>query len=300
MAKISVIGAGQVGSFLAYEIASRNLADKVIIVDILKELAEGQAADIQQALPYKNKVKVHSGNYEDIKDSEIIILTAGKPRTPDIKDRLELAGINLKITKSVLEQIKQHSPQSIIITIANPMDILNHFTYKSGFAREKVIGSGGQLDSSRFRIALGYPEKEVEAYVLGEHGQDQVPLFSKVIINGEKHEFFEDKKEKIKEKLRQCSIEVISKKGATIFAPISNTTDMIESIIKGQNRTLICSANLNGEYGLNNVSLGVPVVLGKNGIEEIKEWELNEEEHEQLQKAGEKLKEIYLQTTKLI
>jgi malate dehydrogenase len=295
MTKISIIGAGNLGSFIAYEIASRSLANEIVLVDIIKDLAEGQAADIQQALPFKNNVKVHFGEYNQIKNSAIIVLVAGKPRTLEMQDRLQLAEINIKIMGSILEQIKEHSPNSILITVANPVDILNHFIYKFGFAREKVIGSGGQLDSSRFRICLGFPGKEVEAFILGEHGNDQIPIFSGVLVNGIKKRFSEDEKEKILQDLKQCSIEVITKKGATIFAPASNTADMVEAIIKDQKKLMACSVNLVGEYSLNDVSLGVPVILGKNGVEEIKEWELNEEELSKLKKTGKKLKEFYLQ-----
>ena len=185
MVKISVIGAGNLGSSIAYEIANRAIADEIVLIDILQDLAEGQAADIQQALPFKNKTQIYSGNYEKVGGSDIIILTAGKPRTPDIKDRLQLAEINIKIVKFIIQEIKKYSSQSVIITLTNPMDIINHFMYKNGFSRNKAIGSGGQLDSARLKIVLGFPEKEVEAFVLGEHGENQVPVFSRVRINGQ-------------------------------------------------------------------------------------------------------------------
>ncbi|MEK6901346.1 MAG: malate dehydrogenase [Nanoarchaeota archaeon] len=301
MTKISCIGAGNLGAAIAYEIASRGIADEIVLVDILKDLAEGQAADIQQAFPFQNRTKVHSGDYPAIAHSDIIIITAGKPRTSDIKDRLQLVEINIKIVSSILPEIKKYSPNAIIITLTNPMDIINHFIYNQRFAREKVIGSGGQLDSSRFRVALGWPEKHVEAYVLGEHGEDQVPIFSKVFIDGEKRVFSEEEKKQIKEKIRQTALTVIQKKGATVFAPASHTADMVEAIVKDHQKVMICSVNLEGEYGLKDVSLGVPVILGNKGVEKIELWELALEERQQLQEGGKKLQDAIRQlTTKAI
>lgn len=298
MPKLSLLGAGNLGAAIGYEIASRNLVDELVLIDILKDLAQGQAADIQQSLPYRNRTKVYSADYPALANSDIIIITAGKPRTPEMNDRLQLAEINLRIVGSIIAEIKKYSPHSIIITITNPMDLINHFIHRQGFSREKVIGSGGQLDSSRLRIVLGHPEKEVEAYVLGEHGEDQVPIFSRVMINGKQHIFSSIEKEQIQHSIRQSALSVIQKKGATIFAPAFNTADMVEAILKDQHKLMICSTNLQGEYELENVSLGVPVILGRNGIEKIKEWDLDEEELRQLREAGKKLKELYLQITK--
>ena len=300
MSKISVIGAGNLGAAIANEIASRGIADELVLVDILRELAEGQALDIQHSLPYKNWTKVSSGDYDKIGNSHIVVVTAGKPRTAEMSDRLQLAEINLKIVKGILEQIKKYAPDTIIVTITNPMDIMNHFIHESGFHREKVIGSGGQLDSARLQLALGHPEKEVHAYVLGEHGHDQVPVFSKVRINGAAMEYAGAEKIAIWEKIKQASMQVIQKKGHTAFAPAAHTADMVQSILKDERKLLMCSANLKGEYGLNDVSLGVPAILGMNGIEEIEEWKLAEEELRQLREAGRKLKEFYQSAIKNI
>lgn len=300
MSKLSLIGAGNLGAAIAYEIASRNLVDKIVLIDILKDLAEGQAADIQQALPFRNKTKIYSAEYPALANSDIIIITAGKPRTPDMNDRLQLAEINFKIVRSIITEIKKYSPNSIIITITNPMDLINHFIQQQGFPREKVIGSGGQLDSSRLRIVLGHPEKEVEAYVLGEHGEDQVPIFSRVKINGIQQSYSQVEKENIRQKIKETALTVIQKKGATVFAPASNTADMVEAILKDQYTLMACSANLQGEYGLEDVSLGVPVILGRKGIERIEEWDLEEEELKQLREAGRKMKELYAEVTQNI
>ena len=298
MTKISLIGAGNLGSFIAYEIASRNLANEIVLVDILKDLAKGQAMDIQQALVNQNNTKVISGDYDLTKSSDIVIIIAGKARTPEMNDRLQLASINIKIMSSILKEIKEHAPEAIIITVSNPMDILNYYIYKQGWAKEKVIGFGGQLDSARLKVTLGYPKQEVEAYVLGEHGQGQVPVFSKVKINGKLKQFSEEEKQELREKSKSCAQEVITKKGATVFAPAANVADMVEAIVKDQKKVMICSTNLTGEYDINGVSLGVPVVLSKGGIEEVQVWELVEDEQEQLAKAADKLKAFYEEIAK--
>jgi len=297
MSKISLIGAGNLGASIGYEIAARNLTDELVLLDIAKELCCGQAMDIQQALPFRNKTKVYDGQYKDITNSDIIVITAGKPRTPDMTDRLELAKINIKIMNSVLEQIKEHSPNSIIITISNPLDIINHHIHKFGFDRHKVIGSSSQLDSARFRTVLGHPEKEVEAYVIGEHGNDQVPVFSKVKINNKVKEFTDEEKQSLKEQLKYSSLCVIEKKGCTVFAPTSNTVDLVEAIVKDQDRLVVCSTNLEGEYYCSNVSLGVPVILNKDGIKEIVQWDLSAEEQEQMKAAAKKLQDFYNELT---
>ncbi len=293
MVKVSCIGAGNLGSAIAYEVASRTVADEIVLIDILPDLAAGQAADIQQALPFKNRTKIYSGDYPALRNSDIIVITAGKPRTPEMKDRLQLAEINIKIISSIIKEIQKYSPRSIIITLTNPMDVLNYFIQQQGFRREKVIGSGGQLDSSRLRIVLWHPEQQVEAYVLGEHGEDQVPILSSVKIEGQVQSFSSAQRDKIKHKIREAALTVIQKKGATIFAPASNTVDMVEAIVKDSKKVLICSVALEGEYGLQDISLGVPVVLGRNGVEKIELWDIEEEEARQLQEAGRKLKGLY-------
>ncbi len=299
MTKLSIIGAGNLGAAIGYEIASRSIVNELVLIDILKDLAEGQAADIQQALPFRNRTRVYSADYPALAGSDIIILTAGKPRTPEMKDRLQLAEINVKIVGSIIQEIKKYAPLAIIITITNPMDLINHFVHTQGFSREKVIGSGGQLDSSRFRVALGFPEREVEAYVIGEHGEDQVPIFSRVMIDNARYSFSTQEKEEIIPKIRQTALTVIQKKGATVFAPASNTADMVEAIVQNKQMLMMCSANVQGEYGLHDVSVGVPVILGAQGIERVEEWNLPDEELQQLREAGRKLKELFAQIKNL-
>ena len=290
MSKISIIGAGNVGAQIAYEIASRNLAQEIVLVDILPNLAAGQALDIQQALAFHNSTKITSGDFEAIQNSEVIVIPAGKPRTPGMSDRLELAKINSKIIQSITSEIKKYSPHSIIVTLTNPLDLMNHVVHQSGFPREKVIGSGSQLDSARFRIVLGHPLQNIEAWVIGEHGEGMIPLFSNILRNGKKYVCSAAEQEEIKRKVKESGLQVIEKKGATIFAPAMHTADIVEAIIRDQKKRMICSVNLQGEYGLSGISLGVPIIVGKNGIEKIEQWDLSAEEQTALQQSSEKLK----------
>ncbi|MCX8170609.1 MAG: malate dehydrogenase [Candidatus Bathyarchaeota archaeon] len=282
---MSVIGVGNLGSCIAYELANRGLVDEIVLIDILRDLAEGNAADIGQAIAFRNNTKVYAGDYSNAGDSQIIIISAGKPRTPEIKTRLDLLEVNKKIIDDVARNVREIGGEPVIITLTNPVDIMNYLLWRStGFPRERVIGSAGMLDSARFRHILSkrynVPVLEVEAYVIGEHGERQVPVFSKVKIRNERVEFTASEKSEIMEELRQSALAVISKKGATVYAPANNTVNMVEAILMDEKKTYICSAILNGEYGLTGVSIGVPVILGRRGIKAIIEWELNEDERE--------------------
>ncbi|MEM1997220.1 MAG: malate dehydrogenase [Candidatus Bathyarchaeia archaeon] len=293
--KVGVIGVGNLGSCIAYELANRGLADEIVLVDIVRDIAEGNAADIGQALAFRNNTKVYAGDYSDIDDSQIVIVAAGKPRTPEMKSRLELLEVNRKIMGEVAKGIKDLSGEPVIVTLTNPVDVMNYLLWKyTGFPREKVIGSAGMLDSARFRCVLSrrynVPVLDVEAYVIGEHGEKQVPVFSKVKIRNMRVEFKDAEKSEIINELKQAALAVISKKGATVYAPANNTANMVEAILKDEKKTCICSAILNGEYGLTGLSIGVPVVLGKGGVEAIIEWELSEDEKEAFYSGAESIR----------
>jgi malate dehydrogenase len=281
--KVSVIGVGNLGSCIAYEVANRGLADEIVLIDVVRDIADGNAIDIGQAIAFRNNTNVYSGDYYDAEDSHVIVIAAGKPRTPEIKTRLELLNVNRRIILDVAQKIKSLRGEPIIITLTNPVDVMNYFMWKyTGFPRERVIGSAGMLDSARFRQILsrkyGVPVLEVEAYVIGEHGENQVPVFSMVKIRGEPKRFTETEKNEIIDELKRSALAVISKKGATVYAPANNTVNMIEAVLRDEGKLCICSAILNGEYGVRDVSIGVPVKLSGEGIEKIFEWELNEEE----------------------
>jgi len=296
MIKITVIGVGNLGSCIAYEIACRGLVDRIVLIDVFHELAEGNALDIAQAIAFRNNTEVVAGNYEDTRGSKVIVVTAGKPRTPDMKSRMDLLVANAKIIMSVASELKKLKETPVIVTLTNPMDIMNYVMWKSmGMDRRKVIGSAGMLDSARFRTVLsakyGVSNLDVEAYVIGEHGDNQVPVFSQVRIKNQKKTFSEVERFEVMNRLKDSALQVISKKGATIYAPASNTANIIEAIVKDEKKGAVCSVVLEGEYGLKDVSLGVPVILGCNGVEKVVEWNLDEHEKTLFRKGADQLKD---------
>ncbi|MEM2875537.1 MAG: malate dehydrogenase [Candidatus Bathyarchaeia archaeon] len=301
MSKVAVIGVGNLGSCISYEIASRGIVDELALVDIYRELAEGNAEDIEQALAFRNYVKVYAGSYEDVKGSDLVVVTAGKPRTPDIKSRMELLKVNKEVIRNVALKLRDIVGESVVITLTNPVDVMNYLMWRyTGFDRRRILGSAGQLDSSRFRIVLSkrfkVPVLDVEAYVIGEHGDDQVPIFSKVKIKGENRTLYGVEREEIIEDLKRSALGVISKKGATTFAPASNTADIAQSILQDRKDLAVCSVVLEGEYGLSGLSIGVPVIIGRQGIEKILEWDLEEGERRLFNAGAEKLKRIIQET----
>jgi malate dehydrogenase len=295
MSKATVIGVGSLGSCIAHEIANRGLVDELVLIDIYRGLAEGNAADIAQALAFRNNVKVTSGDYEDAEGSQVIVVTAGKPRTPKMKSRMALLEVNKKIISTVALNLRKVGGESVIVTLTNPVDVMNYIMWKeTGLDRRVVLGSAGMLDSARFRTVLSRryqtPILDVDAFVMGEHGDNQVPVFSQAKIGGEKKTFDEEERAEIMKELRQSALNVISKKGATVFAPATNTANMVETILKDEKKTAICSVVLDGEYGLRNVSIGVPVTLGRKGVEKILEWKLDREEKNSLFEGAKSLK----------
>jgi len=297
MRKATVIGVGSLGSCIAYELAARRLIDQLVLIDIYRELAEGNAEDIAQAMAFRSNVEVIAGDYEDAEDSQVVIVTAGKPRTPDMKSRMELLEANLRIIKSVASSLRKIRGEPIVVTLTNPVDVMNYVMWKStGFDRMRVIGSAGMLDSARFRKALSrklkVPVLDVEAYVMGEHGDNQVPVFSKVTIKGERRTFSSEERKKITEEIRESALNVISKKGGTIYAPASNTVNMIQMMINDVSGLAVSSVVLDGEYGLKDISIGVPVELHRRGVKRILEWDLDEDERQTFCKGAENLKRV--------
>lgn len=295
MSKATVVGVGSLGSCIAYQIANRGLVDELVLIDVYEELAEGNAADITQAMAFRSNVQVKAGNYGDAEGSEIIVVTAGKPRTPEMESRMELLEVNANIIRAVASNLKGIRGEPVIITLSNPVDIMNYIMWHSaGLDRGEVLGSAGMLDSARFRAVLSRryktPVLDVDAYVIGEHGENQVPVFSRVKMGGEKVFFGRDERAEIGEELRRSALDVISKKGATIFAPASNTVNLIQSILLDEKTIGVCSAVLDGEYDLEGVSIGVPVILGRRGAERILEWELDEEEKGSFYRGAEHVK----------
>ena len=300
MTKLSVVGAaGTVGAAAGYTIALEDIVDEVVFVDIpdKEEDTVGQAADTNHGIAYDSNTTVRQGGYEDTAGSDVVVITAGIPRQPG-QTRIDLAGDNAPIMEDIQSSLDEYNDDYISITTSNPVDLLNRHLYESGSRpREQVIGFGGRLDSARFRYVLAErfdaPVKNVDATILGEHGDAQVPAFSKVRIDGTDPDFSADEREEILGDLQASAMDVIERKGATEWGPARGVAHMVEAIVGDTGEVLPASVTLDGEFGHENTAFGVPVKLGANGVEEIVEWELDDYEAELMDEAAEKLEEQY-------
>jgi malate dehydrogenase len=300
MTKVSVIGAaGTVGAAAGYDIALRGVADELVYVDIpdQRDVTVGQAADTNHGVAYDSNTTVRQGDYEDTAGSDVVVITAGIPRQPG-QTRIDLAGDNAPIMEDIGSSLAEHNDDYVSITTSNPVDLLNRHLYETGDRdRHSVIGFGGRLDSARFRYVLAerfdVPLRNVEATILGEHGDAQVPVFSKVRVDGADPEFSADEKEEILEALQQSAMDVIERKGATEWGPATGVGHMVEAVLRDTGEVLPGSLVLDGEYGYGDTAFGVPVKLGSGGVEAVVEWELDGYESELMDEAAEKLSEQY-------
>ncbi|WP_254542944.1 malate dehydrogenase [Halomarina pelagica] len=300
MTKVSVVGAaGTVGAAAGYNIALRDVVDELVFVDIpdKEDEAVGQAADVNHGIAYDANTVVRQGTYEDTAGSDVVVITAGIPRKPG-QTRIDLAGDNAPIMDDIGSSLAEYNDDFVSITTSNPVDLLNRHLYETGDRpREQVIGFGGRLDSARFRYVLSrefdVPVRNVEATILGEHGDAQVPVFSKVRVDGRDFEFEDDERERILSDLQESAMNVIERKGATEWGPATGVGHMVEAVLRDTGEVLPGSVVLDGEYGHSDVGLGVPVKLGENGVEEVVEWDLSEFEREQFGEAADKLADQY-------
>lgn len=285
--KISVIGAGNVGATTAELIARDGLAD-IVLFDIHEGVAKGKALDMTEACPLWNSSSTVTGTsiFEETAESDIIVITAGFPRKPGMS-RDDLLHANADVIKSVTEGTVKHSPDSMIIVVTNPMDVMAYTAMKiSGFSGQRVIGMGGVLDSSRFRafvsMELGVSAEDVEALVLGGHGDQMVPLPRFTTVKGIPIPELasRDRLEHLIERTRNGGAEIVGllKTGSAYYAPAAAAVQMVKSILFDEKRLLPCSAYLDGQYGVSGIFLGVPVIMGRKGAEKIVELNLNEEE----------------------
>jgi malate dehydrogenase len=282
MARLAVIGVGRIGGEVAYLAASLGIVDELVLYDSAPELLHAQVLDLEHTgLPIPI-----STDSSSIREADICIFSAGLPRNPSIKTRADLLEANLSATRDGIALLKGFS--GILVTVTNPMDA-NNFALckKSGIGRERCIGFGGQLDSARFGLALrnrgitGFP------FVLGEHGEHQVPLFSSLssrMENGQREEILAE--------LRGASMEIIRGKGGTVFGPALHLAQLTRIILKDARELIACSAVLEGEYGLSGCSLGVPSRVGRNGIRKIEEWDLDAWETAKMNEAGQFVKDL--------
>ena len=299
MVKVSVVGAaGTVGAAAGYNIALRDIADEIVFVDIpdQEDTTIGQAADTNHGVAYDTSTEIRQGTYEDTAGSDVVVITAGIPRQPG-QSRLDLGEDNAPIIADIESSLAEHTDDFISVTTSNPMDLLNRHLYETGDRpREHVVGFGGRLDSARFRYVLSQrfdtEVTNVDATILGEHGDAQVPVFSKVRVEGADPEFSDDEREDILGSLQESAMNVIERKGATQWGPATGVGHMVEAIVRDTGTVLPGSMVLDGEYGHEDVGLGVPVKLTSDGAEVV-DWDLSEYEREQLGQAADKLADQY-------
>ena len=296
MTKVSVIGgAGFVGQIVAFGLTKSEVVNEVVLVDIIEDRPQGIALDMMESTPiFGSDTNVRGTNdYAEMSGSDIVVVTAGVPRKPGM-DRMDLLKINVNICKSVVTEIKNHCPNAMIIYVANPVDVLTYAAMKvSGFNKNKVFGMAGVLDTARYRSFIAMEAKvstkDILAMVLGGHGDSMVPLPRYTSIGGLPLSNFltNEKIEKIVERTRKGGGEIVSllKTGSAYYAPGMAVAEMVEAIIKDQKRVLPVVAYLDNKYGFSDVYAGVPVILGKNGVEKVIEIELNEDETDAYNKS---------------
>ncbi len=300
--KITVVGAGHVGATCVDVLAHKDAAHEIVLLDIKEGLAEGKALDIWQSAPidrFNTKTIGVTNDYSKTADSNVVVITSGLPRKPGMT-RDDLIETNASIVKNVTENIVNHSPCTIIIVVSNPLDVMTYQAYlTSQYPRTRVIGMAGILDAGRYRAfiadELNVSPKDVHALLLGGHGDTMVPLPRYTTVSGIPISELlpKEKIDAIIERTRYGGGELVKLMGTSAwYAPGSAAARMAEAIIRNQKRVLSCCVKLEGEYDLDNVFVGVPVVLGKNGVEKIIEIKLTDSEHEQLKKSADAVKEM--------
>ena len=305
--KISLVGAGQIGGTLAHLIALKELAD-VVLFDVVEGIAKGKALDIAQSSSVDGFDVSISGtnNYQDTKNSDVIIITAGVPRKPGMT-RDDLLGINLKIIKQVAEGIKNTSPNAFVICITNPLDVIVMALQKySGLPKNMVVGMAGILDTSRFKYFLSQelkvPVKKIESLVLGGHGDTMVSMLNHTLVDKKpvlelvkEGKLDKNSLDSIVQRTKSGGAEIVKllEKGSAFYAPAASGVEMAESYLKDLKKQLPCAAYLNGEYGIKNLYAGVPVVIGKQGIEKVIEIDLNNDERKNFDQSMQAVQELF-------
>jgi malate dehydrogenase len=306
--KITIIGAGNVGATTAYIAATKQLGD-IVLLDIVKGLAEGKALDIAEASPvqlYDCEI-IGTTDWEDTSDSNIVIITSGLPRKAGMS-RDDLLAKNVQIVKGVSQKAAEYSPDSIIIAVCNPLDAMVYTAAKvTGFTKKKIMGMAGSLDSARFRYflarELGTSVEDVKAVLLGSHGDDMVPLPRFTSVSGIPitELLDEEKIVELVDRTRKGGIEIVNLLGYSAFyAPAAGTVKMAEAILKDKKTVMSCCAYCDSEYNAGGYFVGVPVILGKNGVEKIIELDLNESERTFLEKSLAHVKQLAAQVDKLL
>ncbi|MDR2974286.1 MAG: L-lactate dehydrogenase [Propionibacteriaceae bacterium] len=303
--KISIIGAGFVGSTIAYTLVMRGVASDLVLVDTNTARAEGEAMDIAHGAPFAKVSSIRAGSYEDTAGSDLVIITAGTNQKPG-ETRLDLIQRNASIMRDVAAQVAKHSPQTVLLVVSNPVDSMSYVAQQvTGFPSWRVIGSGTVLDSSRFRYLLSceldmVDARNIHGYVLGEHGDSEFLAWSLVNVAGMGIDetaqafgvdFGSDKRRQMAEQTRQAAYEIIARKGATYYGIGMAATRIVEAIVRDERSIMSCSTLLDGPYGINKVYLSLPVVLGQHGVSHVFTPDLTDDEMTALNHSAEILSE---------
>jgi L-lactate dehydrogenase len=303
--KVVIIGAGFVGSTFAYSLLIHGTVSEIVIIDIDKDKAEGEAMDLNHGIPFAQPVKIWAGDYSDCEGADIICITVDRGQKIE-RSRLDLAKGNFEIMKQIIPRIKEYNEECILLVVSNPLDVMTYAAYKlSGFPKNKVIGSGTILDSARLRFLLGehlqVDPRNVHAYIIGEHGDSEVPVWSLANVAGVRlrdycpmckvpydSEHFND----LFLKVRDAAYEIIRRKGRTHYAVALGMTRIVESIMRDENAVLTVSCFLEDYHGVSNIYLSVPAIINRNGVKELIKLPLDKKEIEDFQKSAAIIREV--------
>jgi len=301
--RVALVGTGMVGSSYAYAMMQSGTADEIVLIDVNKRKAEGEAMDLNHGMPFAAPVRIWAGTYEDCRDAEVVAITAGAAQKPG-ESRLALLEKNTKVFESVVQHVMHAGFNGVFVVATNPVDVLTYATWKfSGLPPAQVVGSGTMLDTARLRYLLGdhfhVDPRNVHAYIMGEHGETEFALWSHADIAGrpvaemcaEKHECSMTDLDAIFHDVRDAAAQIIERKGATYYAVGLALQRLTEAILRDENAILTVSTYLNGQYGLNDIFIGVPAVVNAGGVREVIELSLSDEEQRALRESARVLKE---------
>ncbi len=302
--KVMLVGDGAVGSSYAYAMALQGIAEEFGIIDVVKERTEGDALDLLDATGYTYPKKIYSAEYSDCKDADLVVITAGAPQKPG-ETRLDLVNKNLRILSTIVKPVVESGFQGIFLVAANPVDILTYATWKfSGFPKERVLGSGTSLDTARLRVAMAdltgiKDPRSMHAYIMGEHGDSEFAAYSSASIGSlpfldwaKEHDVSKETLDKIEDDVRNKAYEIINKKGATFYGVAAALARISKAILRDEDTVLPVSAYMDGQYGINDVYIGTPAVVCADGIKQVIEVPLNEEEQTKMTESAKTLKQV--------
>lgn len=305
MQKVAVIGCGFVGATSAFSLIQTGLFSEMVLIDANAKKAEGEAMDLSHGSAYLTPMNIYAGTYDDIVDAGIIVITAGANQKPD-ETRLDLVKKNVQIFKSIIPEIKKRNCEGILLIVSNPVDILTEVGLKlSGFPSNRVIGSGTVLDTARLKYVLGkhlqVDPRDIHAYIIGEHGDSELVVWSGAQVAGihinhfcelRGHFNHEEAMERLAQEVRDSAYEIIERKGATYYGVAVAVKRIATAIVKDEHAVLPVSSLMQGEFGLNDLCLSIPTVIGQNGVEKVVDIYLNNDENDKLQSSARALKEV--------